>query len=66
MNKEKSETIDEKRGTSAGWVIEKREAIDFTPVYTFAITKELQPGDVLEWDTAQKALIYKGNNTTAT
>lgn len=59
----KKETIDEKIGKVIGYVIHKGQAIDFTPIITFSITKPLQAGDIFEWDNANNYLIYKGNGT---
>jgi len=39
-------------------------AIDHTPIHTFVVHKNLQPGDLIEWDTATSELIYKGNSTS--
>lgn len=59
----KKETLDEKIGTVVGYVLQEGTAIDFTPIIKFVITKPLQPGDLFEWDNAEKELIYKGNST---
>lgn len=37
-------------------LIKTGQAIDYTKVYTFRVTKTLQPGDIIEWDTESAEL----------
>ena len=50
-------SIEEKKKDRPALVlIETGQAIDYTKLYTFRVTKKLQPGDIIEWDTQEVEL----------